>query len=220
MRSYSKLQFKKCNLTLKWAHLPMPRRLAICRLKKSTMCFVPLYPPLSLNTGTPCCFNIHYGSLQFPILAKCKLVETCNMQTHNFLSMDVTLRREPKRLLEFRSSCDGSGLNKLYIAICMTSVCLFSKHNCWSKVGNMPATVQLVKQITSWSWLLVQWHWTDGQKAVHKSPPCTSTGVLNKKLTCQGHNYMLGIDRILWHFDGIGIRSPGDVIKSHGLWSS
>ncbi len=40
----------------------------------------------------------------------------------------------PTTLLEYKSSCSGSELIKWYItAIGMTSACLFSKYNCWSK---------------------------------------------------------------------------------------
>ena len=90
---------QKCNLTLKWAHLPMPcndLQFADWKNQQCVLCYI--YLPLSTNTGTPSCFNIHYSSLQFRILAKCKLAETFNRKTHNFLllrlSMDVTLRRK------------------------------------------------------------------------------------------------------------------------------
>ena len=149
---------------LKWAHLPMPRRLAICRLKKLTMCFVLICTPfpqllenqiVSISLIAPCNFQ-YLQNVNLQGLAICRF-------TTSFYLVWMWLReqREPKTLLEFRLSCGGSGLIKLYIAIVMTSACLFSKHNCWSKVGNMPATVLLVKWITSWFWILVQWHQTD-----------------------------------------------------------
>ncbi len=56
----------------------------------------------------------------------------------------------------------------------------FQWTNC--KEWHMPATSTVLLEI--WivfsPWILVQWHWTDRQKAINLSPLCISTSMLNK----------------------------------------
>ncbi len=143
------------NATWRWSE-PTCQCLAMtCNLQtekiNNVFCAISTYPfpqilepqVVSISIIAPC--NFEY--LQNVNLQRLSIGRLTTSFYLDLVWMWLWEEREPQTLLIFRPSCDGSGLIKLYIATGMTSACLFTKHNCWSKVGNMPATVLLVKQL-------------------------------------------------------------------------